>query len=644
MAIFHYLSLMKFASSLLLPGLLAALAAPAMGQAPPAPPPPGTNLIRNGGFEATYDRDLLWDGVDKDGFLAGERGFLQVLNESGNIAEMSMPVAVALADINGDGLVDIITSDPLGYVRAYINQGTPTEPKFTHAEMSLPFLAVGDDPPPWWPPDLNEREREEWGGKWLKRRQGVRIGLADLSGAGRLDLVAGNYFGEVFYVRNAGTPTAPNFAQPSPINSALVPTTTIPNRRWGNVFSPLVVDWNGNGLPDLLLGEGSYSANNIHLFLNQGSQGRPVYNEKQQYVVAFGDGREQLTPTVVDYNGDGVADLLVADRLGRIAIYLGEGAWKPDGELKFAGYIGIDGNTNNPVTFDNGIATVAARDINGDGLFDLLIGKNNGRLVVGYNTGTKEEPKFSRFTDLRGENKWMPVQKYPSQWDVDIGLTRGNFYAFCSAVTAQEDASAQPPEGSRALRLGYLPSINQVFPRPQFLWPGVKGRDGKDFTLMPQKIDGESRRDGFFRSSAESIMLQAPNNYFILRQIGQMQLEIGANYTVSFKVRGSQASKGLINFGYRGFKKLGEDRLVRGDRGAVRRIRNEIFEEKIMPQSFVIPSNWQEVSYSFRVQFDKQRDLNKEKMTSEAGLEISFQIGPPDGYVLIDDVKVVKAP
>ncbi len=620
-------------------GLLMVAPPPAAAQAPAA----GGNLARNGGFEETYDRDNLWDGVDKDGFLAVDRGYLQVLSEGGDIADAPVPPGVAIGDLNADGKPDLVVSDTAGYVRVFVNQGTAQDPKFAAGDLTLPFLALGEDQPPWMPPDLNEREREEWRGRWFTRRAGVRVGLADLFGGGRPDLVAGNYFGEIFAVRNTGSATQPAFAQPAPVSSALVPTRKNPAHRWGNVFSPLLRDWNGDALPDLLIGEGSYSANNIHLLLNQGAAGRPVFNEDRAYVLAFGDGREQLTPTVADWNGDGLNDLIIGDRKGNLGVYLAQGPWKPGDELKFSGFIGIGGDKVNAVSFDGGITSVAAGDLTGDGLFDLLIGKNNGRLVFGRNSGTKEEPKFT-FDDFRGENRGPLVFKYPSQWDVETGLTRGTFYGYASAVGAQDEDGGAPAEGGRALRFGFVKPANVLFPRPQLQWNGIKDSDNKDFSLLPRKEFNQMRRDGFFRDAARSIMLAAPSNYFMLRQIGQMQLEIGATYRVSFKVRASQASKGLLILGYRGYAKLGEDRLVRGDRGAVQRIKNDVFEEKLMPQPFTMAANWAEVSGTFKVQFDDKRELNKEKTTSEAGLEISFQINPPDGFVMIDDVKVEKLP
>src|SRR5882762_808134 len=93
------------------------------------------NLILNGDFAKSAPADNLWDGVDGAGFLAGFRRGTYALTESGKVGGQDMPISVSLVDLNGDGLPDIVTSDPSGVLRAFFNSGTKTEPKFTYAEI-----------------------------------------------------------------------------------------------------------------------------------------------------------------------------------------------------------------------------------------------------------------------------------------------------------------------------------------------------------------------------------------------------------------------------------------------------------------------------------------------------------------------------
>ena len=602
---------------------------------PPAPAGP-RDAIRNGSFERTLQTPNLWSGVDKNGFLAGFRGFLPVLNESGNVAETPMPVGVAVGDLNGDGLPDILSSDPLGYVRVYFNSGSKEQPKFTVGELTLPWLASGEGDPTWRPPGLGgANEAGEWNQKWAKRRLGVRAALADLSNTGKLDLVAGNYFGDIFLVRNSGSAQAPQFPQPQPLARAIVPTMKDPTHRWGNVFAPLLHDWDGDGKPDLLVGEGSYSANNIHLFLNQGSAASPVFNEEKRQALALGEGREQLTPALADVNGNGQADILVTDRRGRITAYLRPDSWKWGDAIAPSGFLakngGLTPDDKQALVLGSGIHTIATGDLNGDRLFDLVIGKSNGRIAWSANKGSKEAPKFDPPADLSGNKPVPPAWSLPSQWDVDIGTSRGNLLAYASSVTSQEDPGVQPVEGTRALKFGYSTPAKPVLPVPRLDLPATREFDRR----------GEQQNNrGFFQASAEQRGAGAPSNFFVIRQ--PVQLEIGKTYKLSFQAKGSKVGNASYTLGWGGFKRLSDvAREIRGERGAKRLIYPEIRDSDQQSADFRPSGNWSNVGKTFKIEFKEERDLNKEKLTSEAILEISFELAAPDGFLYLDDIKLV---
>jgi hypothetical protein len=616
------------------PAVLLLLAPVAVLAQAPAPAGP-KDAIRNGGFERTLQAPNLWSGVDKDGFLAGFRGFLPVLNEGGSVAETPMPVGVAVGDLNGDGLPDILSSDPLGFIRIYFNGGSEEQPKFTRGELTTPWLASGDGDPPWIPPMLGgEQEVGGWNQRWAKRRQGVRASLADLTGSGKLDLVAGNYFGDIFLIRNSGSAQAPQFPQPPSVAKAVIPTMKDPVRRWGNVFAPLMHDWDGNNTPDLLVGEGSYSANNIHLFINQGSAASPAFNEDKRQPLALGEGRQQLTPALADVNGDGALDILVSDRGGRVTAYIRPAAWKFGDTIAPSGFLakngGLTPDEGQALALGSGINTIATGDLNGDGLFDLAVGKSNGRLAWAANKGTKEAPKFDAANDLTGDKPVPAAWQLPSQWDVDGGASRGNFFAYANSVTAQEDPGAQPVEGTRALKFGYASPASPTLPIPRLSIPATKAFDRR----------GEQENSNpLFRASAEQRGTGAPSNFFVLRQ--PLQLEIGKTYKLTFQAKGNQVANASYTVGWRGFKQLGEDRLTRGERGAVQRQRNAISDGDQQSADFRPSGNWSTVSKDFKIEFKKERDLNKEKLTSEGILEISFELTAPDGFLYLDDIKLV---
>lgn len=607
----------------------------------PAGNPRASNPVRNGSFDETYDEPNLWYGVSPDGILGVPVAFMPVLTPGGTIGNQALSPGVAVADLNGDGLPDIVTTDGFGYVRVYFNQGSAQEPKFGTAELSLPWLAAADGDPPWMPPELSQTQENEYGqwlNRWSQRRRAPRASVADATGNGLPDLVVGNYFGDVLLFPNQGSAGAPSFRQPQPFASALVPTMKDPNHRWGNVFAPMLFDWTGNGLPDLLIGEGSYSANNIHLFVNQGGPGRPTFTEDQRQALALGAGRQQLTPAVADINGNGRPDILVADRSGRVAVHLNDGSWSFDPrdpkELPFAGFIGRDGGFTEDqgaaLVVGEGITSIAAADLNGDELVDLVFGRSNGQFAWARNQGTREEPRFSEVTELRGEAQDPRIFRLPSGWDTEFGWRRGNFLAYASCVSSAEDGTADPRSGSRVLKFGYLPSLNRIVPRPTATFPAARG-----FSLVGRDL-GE---DHILRSSSEARARGGPANLFILRQTG-LKLEIGKTYTLSFDVKGSQVSSGGAVLVWRGFKQLGEDRITRGARGAVQRQRNAISDTKVENFNFNVGANWTTVSRDFRISFDRERELNREKETSEVALEISAQLAPPNGVLYIDNVRL----
>jgi hypothetical protein len=607
---------MRFAPALTA-GLAATLVTASLHAQAPAPAPAAApkNLMGNGGFEASFRRENLWDGVDTAGYLSGERGAVPVLTQSGSISETGMPMSVSVADMNGDNLPDIVSLDVLGYLRIFFNAGTPQEAKFTVGELGGIFLTrtAPTDPV----------LAGAAGGTAEQARLAGRVTATDILRSGKKDLIIGNYVGEVLLVPNAGSAGRPDFRQPPDIGRIAIPTMKDANKKWGNVFAPVTWDWNRDGREDLLLGEGSYSANNIHLLLNMGGGAKPAFDETNRHVIAFGDGLEQLTPTVVDYNGDGLPDLLVSERSGKIAVYLNSGKTaklgEPPPELPFTSFVsGASGSTPLSVS---GICTVSTGDFNGDGLFDLVVGKTNGRIALALNTGSKTEPKFAAPVDLKGTPATPPLAM-PSGWDANYGLDRGNFYGFFSVVKAEDDKNAAPFEGKAVLKASYMPSPNTIMPKP---------------TTYTGAFLGWNPAGGVVRAGS---LQSAPAKVFSLRQADRIRLKPNANYTLSFRVKGNP-SDGQAAIQWSARKKLSEDRVTAGDRGSAQVQRNEAFEENAEELKFSGGAGWVEVKKDFKAVL-RNRDLQDVKDMT-ANLSLLFTV-PEGGAVYFDDFKVIERP
>jgi FG-GAP-like repeat len=84
--------------------------------------------------------------------------------------------------------------------------------------------------------------------------------------------------------------------------------------------NPVLADWDGDGLPDLILGVSRWSADNsgrrgVYLCRNVGTKRAPKFGPPQ-LLVADNDRGETTGICVADWNGDGRPDL-IASRIER---------------------------------------------------------------------------------------------------------------------------------------------------------------------------------------------------------------------------------------------------------------------------------------------------------------------------------------
>ncbi len=589
----------------LLLGLILALA-PISRAAPPASG--SVNLLsQNPGFEDAADAtDNLWDGVDSDGNLAGFPFSAQVVNEGGSFAGLAMPPAVTFVDVNGDGLPDLVTADPTGYFRFYPNRGTLTAPKFTNAEIIPLFVSVS--------PRIAPYDEHGFTPRYDTPRTCPRFALADWRHTGLLDLIIGDYFGEVFFIPNTGTAKQPVYRPTGGDDQQGVrrgddfpsaterPATSVEKARistndqgryWANLLSPVAYDWTGRGKLDLLCGEGSYSANAIHLLANVGPA-TPKFTSTQHTIVAYGDGREQLIPTIADLNGDGLPDLIVADRTGEVGLYLSTVKPGPGVEVKRASTLTFGGTSKLP-----GLCSLYAADYNGDGLIDLLIGLPSGHIAVALNTGTKTAPSFGPIKEIKGVDRLGRNLRSPPHWQTENDAYMGNALAYFTVVSAQDDPASQPPEGTHCLKAGYWPAVGTTFPMPASGIPGMY----KHFMLSYHDLTLDSNK----------------------------------SYRVSFKAKG-QALENLhweFRTFFFGFPDPVEEK---NERGGVRDASRRVIEVVHAGSDFSVGSNWSEVSGEFVPRYKSQLLSDKKKMPGE--FIVDFWAQDLTGVMYLDDFRL----
>lgn len=307
-----------------------------------------------------------------------------------------LPVSVAVADLNGDGKVDLVVAFRENGVSVLLGNGDGTfQP---HVDYSVP---AGSQP--------------------------SSVALADFNSDGKLDIVianSGNNTVSVLLGNGDGTFQAP-----------------IPSSAGNKPSSVAVGDFNGDGKPDLAVADQSSNQVSILLGIGNGSFKVPVYyavgtgptsvavadfnlDGKLDLAVAngvsnnisvlpgggdgtfglptsygVGNGTHPLSVAAGDFNGDGKPDLAVANN-GQIwvAVLLGNG----DGTFQAP-------NNQEAGTYPTG---VAVGDFNGDGKLDLVV-SNNGSNTLTVLLG-------------KGDGQLSWVGNFDGEADI-VGVAAGDF-------------------------------------------------------------------------------------------------------------------------------------------------------------------------------------------------------------------------
>lgn len=236
--------------------------------------------------------------------------------------------------------------------------------------------------------------------------------LADWNNDGLADLIVGegNYAnpGKVRIYLNVGTESQPQFFDYSYAQCAGA-DLTVPASGCLGCF-PRVVYWDMDARKDLLIG---LADGTVAIFGNMGTDDNPTFIPGVRVQVTSPgfdlDVGNRATPAFLDWNSDGMMDLVVGGLDGRIHLYIncGCGGAVPP-KFYFTDPIGDFALEDGwDLTVPSARSSPAVLDLDGDGRKDLLTGNTEGELLLYRNVGTDANPEFSGYSLV--ESDGVPI-------------------------------------------------------------------------------------------------------------------------------------------------------------------------------------------------------------------------------------------
>lgn len=244
--------------------------------------------------------------------------------------------------------------------------------------------------------------------------------FGDFLGRGKLDLICGEFVDGFTFFENIGTREKPEYAAGRRLTFQGKPLTMPLEMIVVTAF-----DWNKDGRPDLIVAQ---EDGHVALLENTGNvaqhqqrasgRGAPATFDMPEFApprfflqeadhVKFG---VLSTPAAIDWDGDGLLDMLTGNAAGEIAFIKNLGGnpvrWAPPEILKAGGkpiriQAGYNGSIQGPAEAKWGYTNIHAADWDGDGLPDIMVNTIIGKIIWYKNIGTRTHPKLADAQPVR---------------------------------------------------------------------------------------------------------------------------------------------------------------------------------------------------------------------------------------------------
>lgn len=314
-------------------------------------------------------------------------------------------------DFDGDGKLDLVLGvgdwTDYGWDNAYDSNG-----RWTNGPLHG-FVYIMKN--------MGTNEKPKYAEPFRLRADGRDVDLygmpspvfGDFRGAGKLDLICGEFVDGLTYFENIGSRENPEYAAGKRL--------TFNGEALTMPLEMIVVtacDWNKNGRLDLIVaqedGRVALLENTGRIITTSQSSGPrdtavrnmpefspPRFFRQEADHVKFG---VLTTPVAVDWDGDGLIDIVTGNTAGELGFIKNLGGnpvkWDEPKLLEADGapiriLAGYNGSIQGPAECKWGYTNIHVADWDGDGLPDIMINTIIGKILWCKNIGTRTSPKLA---------------------------------------------------------------------------------------------------------------------------------------------------------------------------------------------------------------------------------------------------------